>query len=389
MSDLLNATLVQCQNQPFFFKYISANDAGSSGAHQSGFYMPRSAWPLFLDRPGQRGENLETVVQITWCDGTATTSRFEWYGRGTRSEYRLTRFGKGFEFLHDEHVGSLLVIVKVGDGRYFGAVLDRDDDIDGFMVSAGTNPSEAGNILGIANVTTSDELPLVSEAELVESFVSHTGSGFPTTGAMAEQARHIQRTCRPLNVSKDPDHALLDWESTEYELFRAIERNRYGRQVARPFSSVDTLVSFASSVLNRRKSRAGSSLELHLAYIFDKERLPYSHGKETEDRKKPDFIFPSVESYNADDYLLSKLVFLGVKTTCKDRWRQVLNEADRIKSKHLFTLQQGISSAQLHEMELAKLVLVIPEPYRLTFPQPYRNSILSLKQFISYVRETL
>ena len=25
---------------------------------------------------------------------------------------------------------------------------------------------------------------------------------------------------------------------------------------------------------------------------------------------------------------------LGVKTTCKDRWRQVLSEADRIPQKH-------------------------------------------------------
>lgn len=47
----------------------------------------------------------------------------------------------------------------------------------------------------------------------------------------------------------------------------------------------------------------------------------------------------------------NKLVFLGAKTTCKDRWRQVLNEADRIETKYLFTLQQGISKNQLREMK--------------------------------------
>ena len=31
---------------------------------------------------------------------------------------------------------------------------------------------------------------------------------------------------------------------------------------------------------------------------------------------------------------------LAVKTTCKDRWRQILNEADKIHQVHLFTLRE-------------------------------------------------
>ena len=34
---------------------------------------------------------------------------------------------------------------------------------------------------------------------------------------------------------------------------------------------------------------------------------------------------------------------LGVKSTRKDRWRQVLAEADRIDDKHLLTLETAIS----------------------------------------------
>lgn len=41
---------------------------------------------------------------------------------------------------------------------------------------------------------------------------------------------------------------------------------------------------------------------------------------------------------------------LAVKTTCKDRWRQILNEADKIHQVHLFTLQEGVSLAQYREM---------------------------------------
>jgi hypothetical protein len=37
---------------------------------------------------------------------------------------------------------------------------------------------------------------------------------------------------------------------------------------------------------------------------------------------------------------------LGVKTTCSDRWRQVLAEADRIQLKHLLTLHRERQAAR-------------------------------------------
>ena len=36
-----------------FCKFTSANDAGSTGAHQAGYYIPKSAWPVMFDCPGQ------------------------------------------------------------------------------------------------------------------------------------------------------------------------------------------------------------------------------------------------------------------------------------------------------------------------------------------------
>jgi hypothetical protein len=51
---------------------------------------------------------------------------------------------------------------------------------------------------------------------------------------------------------------------------------------------------------------------------------------------------------------------LAAKTTCKDRWRQILNEADRIPAKHLLTLQEGVSEGQFREMNDAGVRLVVP-----------------------------
>ena len=73
-------------------------------------------------------------------------------------------------------------------------------------------------------------------------------------------------------------------------------------------------------------------------------------GKYTEGRSKPDFIFPSIDSYHDRSYPFEYLTMLGAKTTCKDRWRQVLPEADRIKHKHVLTLEPSISEEQTNGM---------------------------------------
>ena len=58
----------------------------------------------------------------------------------------------------------------------------------------------------------------------------------------------------------------------------------------------------------------------------------------------------------------ARLTMLGAKSTCKDRWRQVLAEAEKISRKHLLTLEPGISEPQTHQMEASSLQLVVPQP---------------------------
>ena len=165
-------------------------------------------------------------------------------------------------------------------------------------------------------------------------------------------------------------------------MFRKIENKYYGDKISVQFKTIDSFLTLASEVMNKRKSRAGWSLEHHLSAAFRKNDLTFDRGKRTEGKKKPDFIFPGIEAYHNTAYNSDRLVFLGAKTTCKDRWRQILNEADRIKPKHLFTLQQGISSNQLSEMQNSGVVLVVPSPYKNGFPIEHQNNLLSLKEFI-------
>ena len=107
----------------------------------------------------------------------------------------------------------------------------------------------------------------------------------------------------------------------------------------------------------------------------------------TENNKKPDFLFPSQSAYHDKDFPIEKLVVLGAKTTCKDRWRQVVREADKVEIKYLCTMQQGNTSNQLTEMYDSGIRLVVPGQYIKAYPPPHRDNILSIDMFIQKVKK--
>ena len=78
---------------------------------------------------------------------------------------------------------------------------------------------------------------------------------------------------------------------------------------------------------------------------------------------------------------------LGAKTTAKDRWRQVLEEADRIERKHLITLEGAISEYQTDEMISRNLQLVIPKEIHATYSERQQKWLYSVSDFLQEVRE--
>ena len=82
-----------------------------------------------------------------------------------------------------------------------------------------------------------------------------------------------------------------------------------------------------------------------------------------------------------------KLTMLGAKSTCKDRWRQVLSEAKEIEHKHLLTLESAISENQTNEMINKKLQLVLPLPIHETYTLKQRAWLYSVKMFLEEVKE--
>lgn len=385
MSILEKAVRAVQESEISYSKYITANDAGSTGAHQAGFHISKSAWRLFFDKAGEKGSNKDKFITINWQDDFETNSRFIYYGTKTRNEYRLTRFGRGFPFLHDENIGDLLVICKKSEDHYEAFVLQSDEDIDDFFAQLNISSSDTNGIIP-------KQFEKDGETELHQCFLNFLKSlkiDFPTTIALATNARNCYNSAysiSELDVRSNPDLRILNWLDAEFQLFKTIENNRYSDRIKTPFKTVEELVDIANTILNRRKSRAGKSLEHHLGEIFKIFKLAFESQSITEDNKKPDFLFPGIDAYLNQKFDSNKIVVLASKTTCKDRWRQILNEADRVKTKHLFTLQQGVSKNQLVEMYKYGVCLVVPKPYLKSFPEDFRHKILTLDGFVKEVQ---
>ena len=151
-------------------------------------------------------------------------------------------------------------------------------------------------------------------------------------------------------------------------------------------ADVDGFVSFSLSVQNRRKSRAGHSLEHHLASIFEAHQLDFDRGARTEGNKRPDFLFPGTKAYQDPGFPASSLTLLGAKSSCKDRWRQVLSEGERVLEKHLITLEPGISTNQTDEMQAAGLQLVVPSPLHASYRPEQASWLMSLEDLLNMTK---
>ena len=238
-----------------------------------------------------------------------------------------------------------------------------------------------------------EQIGIEYEEKNIESYLEpmliEFHGAFPTTKEFSTYAR---KTVSDVDPIEDPDDTLMKWVNREEALFKLMEQYLIKERIRKGFITngevdVDEFIHFSLSVQNRRKSRAGLSLENHIEALLQKHDIRYSHTPVTENRSKPDFIFPDIETYRDATYPEIELTMLGAKSTCKDRWRQVLSEAKRIERKHLLTLESSISENQTNEMKDNKLQLVLPLAIHETYTSNQQPWLYSVKMFLDEVKE--
>lgn len=364
-------------------KIISRNDVGATGGHQCGFYLPKSVWRMFTPQPPEKGVNHKSEVRIQWPEDIATDSVVDWYGKGTRSEYRLTRFGREFPWLKEEYVGSLLVLIPVTLNAFKAHILETEDEIQTFEASLGVETLGGWALFsgGRPKIETEDECLKRIFAAATEPLAA-----FPDGAWMAKRARDAVQECSGNANALNPDARLLKWVAAEYQLFRTVENKLCMPAIQREFPDVDAFINVAATVMNRRKSRAGHSLEHHVEEILRSAEIKFDRQPRVDGKIRPDILIPGKAAYDDPAFPVSRLVVVGLKTTCKDRWRQVLSEGKRVPEKHLLTLQEAISSEQLTEMRDANVTLVVPQPYHKGYDVSTGIRLLTIDQFVTKIK---
>lgn len=369
-------------------KFISANDVNATGAHQSGFYLPKQdgVWQMFTTTAPKKGTLAKERVEIRWqIEEFETQSAITWYGQKTRSEYRLTRFGRGFPYLTRDSVGDLLVLVPVAAQKFRAFLLDKEEDVEELEAALGLRITESWAVYrnGAPREETEDECVERRFRKFVEAL-----TGFPPGDAFSAETQTALQECVKGFTGMDIDACLTKLMDSEYRLFRLAERALCTSEVHRLFRDIDDFLRTAATIMNRRKSRAGRSLENHVSELLRWRQIPHVMRPEAIDGR-PDIVIPDARAYLRQSVEHEKVFIVGVKTTCKDRWRQVLNEARRVSRKYIFTIQPGISEPQLKEMHEANVTLIVPRHLHREYPKASPAALLTFEDFANRVQAAL
>lgn len=368
-----------------FFKYLSPNDSGETGGHQSGILVNRSCGRLLFDDPKDLPPVAKRNTTILWQDEFSTHAIFTWYD--SKKEFRITGYKRNFELITPEDTGAVFILVKSQDDNYKAYVLKTDEEIDSFLSETSLTSTDAGHLIYKGWVVIPPGMIAKCVRETAYRLKDEASPDFPSSVDVSSAARQIDHSA-PMAIN-DPSTALLRWTQIEYDLFRELEQLYFLPVITSHFPSVDDFLATANSMLNRRKSRAGKSLEHHTAEILRINQIEFEEQVVTEQHKTVDFLMPSGVAYRDSGYPIERIITLAAKTTCKDRWRQVISEASRMsgRPKYLLTLQQSMTASQLYEMRDEQVSLVVPWQYVKSFPIQVQSLLIPLNEFIRHVLE--
>lgn len=300
--------------------------------------------------------------------------------------------------------GDLLVIAKRADDTLLAIVAEKDTTIErqimwlfgfselthpGFSVKSELETEQ--DRIGFAARVVLEQIGVEAEEEApnyLDQMLAKFNGVFPKT---IEFSAYARETIRDLSSHDDPDAALVAWMEREEILFRTLEKHLLGEKLRSltqaGIEDTEPFIKLVQSALQRRKSRAGSALENHLERVFTDHGVTYTRTGVTEKNLKPDFIFPGIVHYHNAAFPQTRLTMLASKSTCKDRWRQILNEAARIPDKHLLTLEPSISENQTDEMRTECVQLVLPRGLHSTYTPTQQVWLMDVDAFTKLARE--
>lgn len=133
---------------------------------------------------------------------------------------------------------------------------------------------------------------------------------------------------------------------------------------------------FFMSIFQSRKTRAGGAFEYIIRSLFKSLSYPFSEQVDVEGAT-PDFVLPSEQHFRSRP--LDCIIFTA-KRTLRERWRQVVTEANKGYGFFLATIDEKVSQSQIEQMAKHKVYMVVPKKLKTEKYAAYYN-VLSFEEF--------
>ncbi len=260
---------------------------------------------------GEENEGITENSYVTWYDSREN--------HPTRSEYRL--YFRDNAVMSAAQAGDLLIIAKSPRGQLMIVVAGANSTVENQLLWLFGVSNQLGESFQFNDYQSDDGVQIdfaaryileelgieveEPETDRLDALLEQFNGVFPTTVVFSKFARETLPEVIPQD---DPDGALLAWMDREEKLFRRMERHIVADRLRNGFVEnddevdVNGFLKFSLSVQNRRKSRAGYALENHLEAVFTACEIRYDSQAVTENRSKPDFLFPGLSEYKDSQF---------------------------------------------------------------------------------------
>lgn len=184
-------------------------------------------------------------------------------------------------------------------------------------------------------------------------------------------------------LKKDFSYYLSQMQNDIYKLYLDYQLSIGQKIIDAQINATGTinftdLDKFFLSISQSRKSRAGKAFEYIIDILLRKLGYPFS-DQIVIDGAKPDYVMPSEEYFREKP--LDSIIFTA-KRTLRERWRQVVTEANKGYGYYLATIDETITKSQIQQAESHKIFIVVPRSLKennSVYVSSY--SVLSFEQF--------
>lgn len=195
------------------------------------------------------------------------------------------------------------------------------------------------------------------------SLFEQVKQGIPTNEQLGRMvADELFADKSPGEIKANFSYYVNEMQNRIYKKYQEAEKEAGQRvidSVIRTTGTVDfqEMNELMMSLSQSRRSRAGKAFEAIFSVLFYRLGYPYSDQVDI-DGAKPDFVMPSEEHFRRSP--LDSIIFTA-KRTLRERWRQVVTEANKGYGFFLATFDDKITANQIQQAANHKIYIVVTD----------------------------